>query len=158
MDAIRFPNRLTRRQFAVGAAAAAAATALRIDSTLAQDQAQAWEQAVKKVLGDAKPIDGKITIEMPEIAENGNTVPFALAVESPMTDKDYVKAIHIIATANPQPGVADFRFTPLSGKASVSGRMRLARTQDVIGIAELSDGKFLMSKRNVKVTIGGCGG
>ena len=66
--------------------------------------------------------------------------------------------IHVIATANPQPGVATFRFSPLSGKATVASRMRLARTQDVIGIAELSDGRFLMSKRNVKVTIGGCGG
>jgi sulfur-oxidizing protein SoxY len=54
--------------------------------------------------------------------------------------------------------VAAFRFSPLSGKATVAGRMRLARTQDVIGIAELSDGRFLTSKRNVKVTIGGCGG
>jgi sulfur-oxidizing protein SoxY len=148
---------MTRRQFTVRAAAALAATA---DAAMAQDQpqAQAWEQAVKKVLGDAKPIDGKIIIEMPEIAENGNTVPFSLGVESPMTEKDHVKAIHILATANPQPGVASFRFTPLSGKAAVSGRMRLARTQDVISIAELSDGRFLMSKRSVKVTIGGCGG
>ena len=75
-----------------------------------------------------------------------------------MTEKDHVKAIHVIATANPQPGVATFRFTPLSGKAAVASRMRLASTQDVIGIAELSDGRFLMAKRPVKVTIGGCGG
>ena len=56
------------------------------------------------------------------------------------------------------PSSSRFRFSPLSGKATVAGRMRLARTQDVIGIAELSDGRFLTSKRNVKVTIGGCGG
>ena len=68
------------------------------------------------------------------------------------------KAIHIVATANPQPGVATFRLTPLSGKAAVASRMRLQRTQDVITIAELSDGRFLMAKRTVKVTIGGCGG
>ena len=95
---------------------------------------------------------------MPEIAENGNTVPFTISVDSPMTETDNVKAIHVLATANPQPGVATFRFSPLSGKATVASRMRLARTQDVIAIAELSDGRFLMSKRNVKVTIGGCGG
>ena len=125
---------------------------------IAQDAPQAWEQAVKKVLGDAKPIEGKVMIDMPEIAENGNTVPFTISVDSPMSETDYVKAIHVLATANPQPGVATFRFSPLSGKATVASRMRLASTQDVIAIAELSDGRFLMSKRNVKVTIGGCGG
>jgi sulfur-oxidizing protein SoxY len=150
--------RLNRREFTMGAAAAVAVAALRVEPLRAQDQTQGWEQAVKAVLGDAKPVEGKVTIEMPEIAENGNTVPFSISVESPMTEKDHVKAIHIIATANPQPGVATYRFTALSGKAAVSSRMRLARTQDVIGIAEMSDGRFLMSKRSVKVTIGGCGG
>ena len=81
-----------------------------------------------------------------------------IAIDSPMTETDFVKAIHIVATANPQPGVATFRLTPLSGKAAVASRMRLQRTQDVITIAELSDGRFLMAKRAVKVTIGGCGG
>jgi sulfur-oxidizing protein SoxY len=64
----------------------------------------------------------------------------------------------VIATANPQPRIASFRFTPLSGRAAVASRMRLARTQDVIGLAEMSDGRFLMTRRAVKVTIGGCGG
>jgi sulfur-oxidizing protein SoxY len=126
--------------------------------TLAQEQAPAWEQVVKAVLGDAKPTEGKLTLDMPEIAENGNTVPFSVRADSPMTEKDFVKAVHIISTGNPQPGVATFRFTPQSGKAMVSSRMRLGKTQDVIAIAELSDGKFLMAKRAVKVTIGGCGG
>jgi sulfur-oxidizing protein SoxY len=151
------PSRLSRREFAIGAAAATTVAALPLGAVLAQDQ-PAWEQAMRKILGDAKPIEGKITIEMPEIAENGNTVPFSIAVDSPMTDKDHVKAIHIIATSNPQPGVATFRLSPLSGKAAVASRMRLQRTQDVIVIAELSDGRFLSAKRPVKVTIGGCGG
>jgi len=151
-------SRPSRREFAIGAAAAATIAALPLETVLAQDQTQPWEQAVRKILGDAKPIDGKITVEMPEIAENGNTVPFTIAIDSPMTETDFVKAIHIVATANPQPGVATFRLTPLSGKAAVASRMRLQRTQDVITIAELSDGRFLMAKRTVKVTIGGCGG
>jgi sulfur-oxidizing protein SoxY len=129
-----------------------------VTTALAQDQVQAWELAVRKIVGEAKPSEGKFALELPEIAENGNTVPFTVSVESPMTEKDHVKTIHVIATANPQPGVATFRLTPLSGKAAVSSRMRLARTQDVIAIAELSDGRFLMAKRPVKVTIGGCGG
>jgi sulfur-oxidizing protein SoxY len=158
---VRWPvksSKLNRREFALGGAAAVVAIAGLPLAVVGQDSAQAWEQAVKKVLGDAKPIEGKVLIDMPEIAENGNTVPFTISVDSPMSETDRVKAIHVIATANPQPGVAVFRFSPLSGKAAVASRMRLARTQDVIGIAELSDGRFLMSKRNVKVTIGGCGG
>jgi sulfur-oxidizing protein SoxY len=145
---------LSRREFSL---AAAAAMSLPLQ-TLAQEQAPAWEQVVKAVLGDAKPTEGKLTLDMPEIAENGNTVPFSVRADSPMTEKDFVKAVHIISTGNPQPGVATFRFTPQSGKAMVSSRMRLGKTQDVIAIAELSDGKFLMAKRAVKVTIGGCGG
>jgi sulfur-oxidizing protein SoxY len=85
-------------------------------------------------------------------------VPFTISVESPMTEKEHVKAVHVISTANPQPNVATFRFTQLSGRASAASRMRLAQTQEVIGLAELNDGRFLMTRRPVKVTIGGCGG
>ena len=149
---------LDRRTFVLGTAAVAAITPFLTGEVLAQEAAPAWEQAIKKIVGDAKPVEGKVMFDMPEIAENGNTVPFTVSVGSPMTDKDHVKAVHIISTANPQPGVATFRFTPQSGRATVASRMRLARTQDVIGLAELSDGKFLMARRPVKVTIGGCGG
>jgi sulfur-oxidizing protein SoxY len=149
---------LDRREFVVGSIAVASVTAVAVGEALAQAAAQGWEEAVKKILGDAKATDGKLTMDLPEIAENGNTVPFSISVDSPMTDKDYVKAVHVISTGNPQPGVATFRFTPQSGKAAAASRMRLARTQDVIALAELSDGKFLQAKRSVKVTIGGCGG
>lgn len=151
---------LDRRQFVFGATAATAVTAFltRTGSAAAQDKAQGWEDALKKIVGDATPTEAKVAIDMPEIAENGNTVPFGISVESPMTDKDYVKAVHVISTGNPQPDVATFRFTPLSGKAAVSGRMRLGKTQDIIAVAEASDGKFYLGKRAVKVTIGGCGG
>jgi sulfur-oxidizing protein SoxY len=149
---------MNRREFAVAMTAVGAASFLPLGSGRAQDGTQPWQEALKKIMGDAKAIEGKLLIDMPEIAENGNTVPFSLSVESPMSAQSYVKAMHILATANPQPGVATFRFTPLSGKAAVSSRMRLARSQDVIGVAEVSDGTFLIAKRNVKVTIGGCGG
>jgi sulfur-oxidizing protein SoxY len=148
---------LNRREFVAGAAAAAVALSA-IGKSVAQTAADGWEDAVKKIVGDAKPVDGKVVLDMPEIAENGNTVPFSVVVDSPMTDKEYVKALHIVSTGNPQPGVATFRFTPQSGRAAVASRMRLARTQDVIALAELSDGKFVQAKRSVKVTIGGCGG
>jgi sulfur-oxidizing protein SoxY len=148
---------LDRRQFAAGAAALALLP-LAAGPLSAQVTEPAWQQMLKNLVGDAKPVEGKVVLELPEIAENGNTVPLTVSVESPMTPNDHVKAIHVIATENPQPGVATFRFSPLSGKASAASRMRLARTQEVIGLAELSDGRFLLGRRAVKVTIGGCGG
>ncbi|MBN9261591.1 MAG: thiosulfate oxidation carrier protein SoxY [Hyphomicrobium sp.] len=148
-----------RRTFLIGAGASLAMAAFLAGlPALAQEPVRSIDEALKKVLGDAKPTESGITLEIPEIAENGNTVPFTLAVDSPMTDASHVKAVHVFASGNPQVGVASYNFTPASGKASVSSRMRLARTQDVVVVAELSDGKFLLGKRNVKVTIGGCGG
>lgn len=151
---------IDRRDFVLGVGAGAAIALLLsgVGPAAAQDRPATLEDALKKILGDAKPTEGKISVDMPEIAENGNTVPFTLSVDSPMTEQNHVKAIHIFAAGNPQADVATFRFTPASGKAAVSSRMRLAKTQDVIALAELSDGKFLLGKRTVKVTIGGCGG
>jgi sulfur-oxidizing protein SoxY len=149
-----------RRAFILGASAVAAILPFLAAPAAAQEASLTWEEALKRLLGDATPTtNGKLlTLELPEIAENGNMVPITVSVDSPMTEKEYVKALHVIATANPQPYVATFRFTPLSGRAAVSSRMRLARTQDVIALAELGGGKFIMAKRSVKVTIGGCGG
>jgi sulfur-oxidizing protein SoxY len=150
---------LDRRAFVLGAGAAAAIAPFLTGEALAQAAPQAWQEALRRIAGEAQPTtDARLTFDLPEIAENGNTVPFTISVESPMTEKEHVKAVHVIATANPQPNVATFRFTLLSGKASAASRMRLAQTQEVIGLAELNDGKFLMTRRPVKVTIGGCGG
>lgn len=152
-----------RREFLLAASAAGLVAAL-LSPTLARAQDPAtgddnnWQAIYKKLIGDAKPVENRLTLELPEIAENGNVVPFALTVDSPMTEASYVKAMHLLSTANPQADVASFYFTPLSGKASVTSRMRLAKTQDVISVAELSDGTFLVGRRTVKVTIGGCGG
>lgn len=149
-----------RRTFVLGAAASTAfLTMLSVaGGASAQDKPQTWEDALKKLAGDTKPVDGKIALDLPEIAENGNTVPFSVLVESPMTEKDFVKAVHIFSTGNPVPTIATYRLSPLSGKAQVASRMRLARTQDIVAVAELSDGRMIMTKRTVKVTIGGCGG
>lgn len=150
---------LDRREFMTVAGSAAAL--LGAGSALAQDKSPelaAYEEAAGKLLKGQKPANGKVTVDLPEIAENGNTVPFTIVVESPMTDKDYVKTVHVFSTGNPQPVIGSFHFTSASGKASVSGRMRLAKTQDVVAVAEMSDGKLFTGKRTVKVTIGGCGG
>jgi len=139
-------------------AGAVAGLTLTLLPGLAKADVAKTAAAIKKVTSGKTPKSGKITLELPQIAENGNTVPIGISVESAMTDSDYVKAVHIFAEKNPNPEVAVFRFTPGSGKASASTRMRMAKTQNIIAVAELSDGAVYMSKTEVKVTIGGCGG
>jgi sulfur-oxidizing protein SoxY len=114
---------------------------------------------IRKFTGGAEaPESSIVKLEVPEIAENGNTVPLSVSVDSPMTADNYVKRVILLAEKNPNPGVATFHFSPRSGVAEASTRMRLATTQNVIAVAELSDGSFHMTKSQVKVTIGGCGG
>ncbi|MEY9310051.1 sulfur-oxidizing protein SoxY [Bradyrhizobium ottawaense] len=108
--------------------------------------------------GGKQPAKGKIALDLPEIAENGNTVPLSINIESPMTADAYVKDVLIIADGNPNAGVATLSFTALSGKAEASIRIRLATTQNVIAVAKMSDGSLFMEQKTVKVTIGGCGG
>ena len=148
---------IDRRDFVLGASAAAAVAAL-LPFTADPAWAKKFDDAVKDAIGDSKAEEGRVSLELPEIAENGNTVPFTVTVESPMTDGDYVKEVHVFASKNPQAEVASFQFTPASGKAQATSRMRLASTQDVVAFAVMSNGKVYMGKRTVKVTIGGCGG
>jgi len=98
-------------------------------------------------------MDGKVKIVLPEIAENGNTVPVKVAVESPMTADDYVKSITLYSEGNPDIDIATYHFTPSSGKAAVAARIRLAKTQNVVAVAEMSTGKFYVGKAQVKVTV-----
>ncbi|MGD9785770.1 MAG: thiosulfate oxidation carrier protein SoxY [Hyphomicrobiaceae bacterium] len=142
----------------VGATALTVATLTSAGTVAAQDKPPTFDELYAKILGDGKAEDGKVSIEMPEIAENGNTVPYTVKVDSPMTDADYVKTIHVLSKGNPSPVIATYHFSPLAGQATVSSRMRLAKTQDIVAVAELSNGKKLMGTRTVKVTIGGCGG
>jgi sulfur-oxidizing protein SoxY len=146
----------TRRETLALAAIASLAAFLSPKMAMADEQAVAAE--IKKLYGDKKFDDGKIKLDVPEIAENGLVVPVNVEVESPMTEADYVKAVHVFADGNPAPGVVSYKFTPACGKAAASTRMRLAQTQNIICIAEMSNGSLNMAKSNVKVTIGGCGG
>jgi sulfur-oxidizing protein SoxY len=116
-----------------------------------------FNTAIKEILGDWKAEEEGVTLDIPEIVENGNIVPYKIGVKSPMTEGDHVLRLHLLSTANPQASVATFHFTPQSGKAYVMGRMRLAKSQDVVALAITSGGQLLMARRNVKVTIGGCG-
>ena len=146
------------RRAALALGAGSAALMLVGWSPVAVATPQAAADDIAKFTAGAKPEQGKISIELPEIAENGNTVPLAFAVDAPMTDADYVSDVLVVAEGNPNPGVATFHFTPLSGKAEASTRIRLAATQNIVVVAKTSGGKFYTAQKLVKVTIGGCGG
>ncbi len=150
---------VSRRQLltAVGTGVLAAA-GVALASRPSEAKPEDVRKVMKKLIGDKQPKSGRVKLEMPQIAENGNTVPISITVESPMTPSDYVKAVHVFAEENPNPEVASFYFTPRSGRAYVSTRMRMLKTQNVVAVAEMSNGEVYMAKTNVKVTIGGCGG
>jgi sulfur-oxidizing protein SoxY len=116
------------------------------------------DAAIKAFAGDATISEGGINLSTPEIAENGNTVPIGVSIDSPMTEADHVQSIMILADGNPNPEVVRFNFTTASGVAEAKTRIRLAKTQNVIAVAKMSDGSVHMVKNQVKVTIGGCGG
>jgi sulfur-oxidizing protein SoxY len=139
-------------------ASAAGMIALILAPRLAIAAPAQVEAEIQKLYAGKTLAEGKIKLDLPSIAENGLVVPLGIEVESPMTDADYVKAVHVFADGNPNPGVASFYFTPMMPKASVQVRMRLAQTQNIVAVAEMADGKLFTAKREVKVTIGGCGG
>jgi sulfur-oxidizing protein SoxY len=117
-----------------------------------------YKVAVDAITG-GKPVktSSKVKLKVPEIAENGAVVPVTVTVDSPMSDSDYVKAIHIIASGNGNTRCIDAFLTPANGKAMLSTRVKLGKTQKVVALVELSNGKFLTAAQSVKVTIGGCG-
>lgn len=113
--------------------------------------AEAAEDAIAAFTGGAAVATAGITLTAPEIAENGNTVPVSVSAPG-------ASAILILATGNPTPEVATFKFGPAAGSQNAATRIRLAKTQKVVAIAKLADGSFAQAESTVKVTIGGCGG
>ena len=141
----------TRRIFLAGAAAI---TLLPLGS--ADATPEALQAAIREITGTAKLNEGRVTIDLPPLVENGNTVPLTISVESPMTDADHVKAIHVLNEKNPQPHVFSAWLGPRAGKASLSTRIKLADTQKIVAIAETSDGAFWTARADVIVTIAAC--
>jgi sulfur-oxidizing protein SoxY len=150
----RSPELDRRQALALGAAALAAAT-IGVAPAYAKNDS---DELIKRFAGGRDPVKGKIKLDLPEIAENGNTVPMNVAVESPMTEQSHVTDLMIVADGNPRAGVVTFRFSPASGVAEANTRIRLAETQNVIAVAKMNDGSVFMDTKLVKVTIGGCGG
>jgi len=148
----------TRREFLLLAAASLAAPAAnaQVDPNLAASRKAAFQAALRKIVGDAKVQRGRVKLQLPPLIDNGNSVPLSVAVESPMTDADHVKAIHILTEKNPLPDVVSVRLSPRAGRASLATRVRLADTQTVTAIAQMSDGSFWSDSAEVVVTLSAC--
>jgi sulfur-oxidizing protein SoxY len=146
-------QRLNRREaLTAGAGALAAGVML---ATVPARALNDYADQIKAFTGGRTPVEGRMKLELPELAENGNTVPLSVAVDAPEGAR--VQEILVVAPANPNARVIRFRFSPAS-LPEASTRIRLAETQDVIAVAKLDNGSFLSVSRQIKVTIGGCGG
>ena len=149
----------TRREFLVLAAASfAAPTAAKaqLDPNQQALRRTAMQEALRRVVGDAPVRRGRVKLELPPLIDNGNSVPLSVAVESPMTAADHVKAIHVFTEKNPLPDVVSVHLGPRAGRARLSTRVRLADTQTVLAIAQLSDGSFWSDSADVVVTLSAC--
>lgn len=148
----------TRRRFLIDTAALAGAAGIWLP--LATGPASAtpasMRAAIRKVVGEAPVTKGRLKIDLPPLIENGNAVSLTVAVESPMTVEDHVKAIHVFTEKNPQPNVISVQLGPRAGRATFSSRIRLADSQKVIAIAQMSDGSFWSDEIEVIVTLAAC--
>jgi sulfur-oxidizing protein SoxY len=148
----------TRRRFLIDTAALAGAAGIWLP--LATGPASAtpasMRAAIRKVVGETPVTKGRVKIDLPPLIENGNAVSLTVAVESPMSVEDHVKAIHVFTEKNPQPNVISVQFGPRAGRATFSSRIRLADSQKVIAIAQMSDGSFWSDEIEVIVTLAAC--
>jgi sulfur-oxidizing protein SoxY len=140
-----------RRGFLVGALAVTV-----IPPSAAKATPDAMAAAIKEVAGESPIREGGVRLDIPPLVENGNAVPLTVTVDSPMSEQDHVKAIHVFNEKNPQPHVFDARLGPLNGKAEISTRIKLNDSQKVVAIAELSNGRFVSGSAEVIVTLAAC--
>ena len=141
---------LTRRSLL--AAGSAAVSAGVLPASADDDETQ----LVRQLTGKTPALSDRVHLVMPRTFPNGDTVPLALAVDSPMTDIDHVRRVHVLAPKNPIVEVVSFHFTPARSEARVSTRIRLAEPQYVLAVAEMNDGALLMAKTWVDVATNGC--
>jgi sulfur-oxidizing protein SoxY len=149
---------MNRRDFLRTTGGAAAALGLASIAVVepARATTPAMQDAIRKVIGAASVNKGKVKLDLPPLSENGNAIPMTIQVESPMTSSEHVRAIYVFTERNPQPDVVTFRLGPRAGQARVATRIRLADTQTVVAISELSDGSFWQGTADVVVTLAAC--
>jgi sulfur-oxidizing protein SoxY len=142
----------TRRQML---AAGAGALSLAV-SRPARATPETMAAAIKAFVGEANVQKGRVSLDIPLLVENGNSVPVTVTVESPMTMADFVKSIALFNERNPQPNVAHFHLGPRAGRATVSTRIRLGDSQNIVAIAQMSDGSFWSDSAELIVTLPAC--
>ncbi|MGH7278277.1 MAG: thiosulfate oxidation carrier protein SoxY [Candidatus Rokuibacteriota bacterium] len=144
----------------IATAAGAAVSAPRPVGAQAFGTQETVDAAIKRVFGGRPLADGSaiIKLDVPLIAENGAVVPVSVEVQSPMTAADHIRQIYVVADRNRIPVVARATLTPEAGRAYIGANIRLGETGDVRAVVERSDGTLLQVRREVKVTVGGCGG
>jgi sulfur-oxidizing protein SoxY len=148
----------TRRKFlaAVGSFIGSFAAAPTVTVRPAAATPASMAAAIREVVGEAPVRQGKVKLDVPPLVENGNAVSLTVSVESPMTESEHVKSIHIFNEKNPQSNVTTFYLGPRAGRARVSSRIRLADSQKVVAIARLSDDSFWSDSVDVMVTLAAC--
>ena len=114
--------------------------------------------ALQETFGNRPRQPGRVKLEIPSIAENGSTVAVTVSVDSPMTEAEHVRGIYLFAEHNPLPRVLEVRLGPHNGRARVATRIRLATSQSVLAMAELSDTSLWFAAAEVEVSNIGCGG
>ncbi|WP_084396843.1 SoxY-related AACIE arm protein [Henriciella aquimarina] len=144
---------LTRRSILLTGTAGLVSAALPFGASATPEDADA---AIRALFGDRLINDGKVTVKLPPIAENGNSVAIGVSVDSPMSEDDYVKQIALFSPRNPIADVARFHLGPRAGKAEVSTRIRMAGTQTVRAIAEMNDGSLWKGTASTVVTLAAC--
>jgi sulfur-oxidizing protein SoxY len=118
--------------------------------------ADAVEQAIRQRIGARQPQPGGMTLTLPKIAETGNSVPLTVAVDSAMTPEDHVIRLHVFVPGNPEQVASTYHLGVRAGKAQISTQIRLARTQTVLALAEMSDGSVRSDAASIVVTLGAC--
>ena len=113
-------------------------------------------QAIRAFAGEAELRAGRVKVDLPPLVENGNAAPLSVTVESPMTEPDHVRRIAVFNEANPEPNVLTVDLGPRAGKAAFSTRIRLATSQRILVVAEMSDGTFWSGGADVIVTLAAC--
>lgn len=143
-----------RRKVLAGLAGVGAWTVLR--TAAAAEASGELLAAVTAYTGGAPVKVGKVKLNIAELVDNGNVVPLTVTVDNPMTPGDHVKTIAVFNEKNPQRDVFKSSLGPRYGKASVSTRIRLATSQKIIAIAQLSDGTYWSHTVDVIVTLAAC--
>ena len=148
---------MNRRQTLTMGAGVLTASAFAWSDLPALAETNGFEETIKQFSDGRTPAEGRVNLDLPKLADDGASVPMTITVDSPMTEESYVTDVLVVAEANPRPIVVAFHFSPANGVAEVSTRIRMAKTENIIAVAKMNDGSVYMAKKEVTVTVGGCG-